>query len=77
MTQKAETPAVDGLESDASAPSEPRWEAARERFWEIVEQIRARNAVTDPDEVYREVTEVVEEVRQEMYEEELRAKGGC
>lgn len=36
----------------------------RERFWRMVEQIRARNAGSDPDEILRDVTEAVEEVRQ-------------
>ena len=36
--------------------------------WETVEQIRERNADMDSDEIYRTVTEVVEEVRQERYD---------
>lgn len=76
MTQKLETlTTADGPEADTAGSSQPRWEDVRERFWEIVEEIRALNADKDPDEVYRDVTEAVEEVRQEMYEEELRAKG--
>lgn len=38
------------------------------RFWDTVEEIRARNSDKDPDEVYKDVTETVEQVRQEMYE---------
>lgn len=48
----------------------------RERFWEVVQEIRARNADQDPDEVLRVVTEIVEEVRQERYEREQCAKRG-
>ncbi len=36
--------------------------------WAVVDELRKRNVNKDPDEVYREVTAVVEEVRQEMYE---------
>jgi prevent-host-death family protein len=39
-----------------------------DRFFEAVDRIRALNEDTDPDEVERIVTEVVEEVRQENYE---------
>ena len=43
-----------------------------EKTWAVIDQIRARNADKDPDEVYKDVTRVVEEVRQEMYD---KAKG--
>jgi PHD/YefM family antitoxin component YafN of YafNO toxin-antitoxin module len=48
-------------------------EQAWQRFWSAVDRIQERNADKDPDEVYRDVTEVVEEVRQEHYERELAA----
>ncbi|MCL4544320.1 MAG: type II toxin-antitoxin system Phd/YefM family antitoxin [Chloroflexi bacterium] len=35
----------------------------------VVEQIHEENKTLDPDEVYQEVTDVVEQVRQEMYEQ--------
>jgi prevent-host-death family protein len=38
--------------------------------WAVIEELRDRNAGKDPDEVYREVTKIVEEVRQEMYDKE-------
>jgi len=41
----------------------------KERAWEVVEEIRARNAHEDPDEIYRIVTEEVEAVRQKRYEQ--------
>jgi len=41
---------------------------AWDRGWEAVDRIRERNADQDLDEVYRIVSEVVEEVRQEMYD---------
>lgn len=43
-----------------------------ERAWATVDRIRERNADKDPDEILRFVTDVVEEVRQEHYERELR-----
>ncbi|HEY7034324.1 MAG TPA: type II toxin-antitoxin system prevent-host-death family antitoxin [Thermomicrobiales bacterium] len=47
-----------------------------ERGWATIDRIRERNAHLDPDEVLREVTETVEEVRREMYEEKQRAAAG-
>jgi prevent-host-death family protein len=44
-----------------------------ERAWKGIDDLRERNAHLDPDEVMRDVTEIVEEVRQEMYEERLSA----
>ena len=44
------------------------YDEALARAWETVEQIRARNTDLDPDEIYRIVTEVVEDVRQERYD---------
>lgn len=40
-----------------------------------IDRIRERNADKDPDDVLRDINEVVEEVRQEMYEQEQRSKG--
>jgi prevent-host-death family protein len=37
----------------------------KERAWEVVREIRERNADQDPDEIYRDVTRAVEEVRRE------------
>ena len=48
----------------------------RERFWRAVERIGKRNADKDPDDVLRDVTEVVEEVRQERYERARQTQGG-
>lgn len=39
----------------------------KDRFFEIVDQIQERNKDKDPDEVYRDVTDAVEEVRQKLY----------
>jgi prevent-host-death family protein len=41
---------------------------AKERFFQVVRQIQEDNKDKDPDEVYRDVTEAVEEVRREMYD---------
>jgi PHD/YefM family antitoxin component YafN of YafNO toxin-antitoxin module len=41
--------------------------------WAVIHEMQKRNAHLDPDDVLREVTEVVEHVRQELYEEDLRA----
>ena len=38
--------------------------------WAVIDELRSRNTGKDPDEVYREVTKIVEEVRQEMYDKE-------
>jgi hypothetical protein len=61
---------------DGRVVSKQERDAIFTRFWRVVDDIRARNADKDPDEVLRDVTEVVEEVRQEQYERELRAQGG-
>jgi hypothetical protein len=45
-------------------------ERQRAEDWAIIDQIGERNKHLDPDEVLRHVTEVVEEVRQELYERE-------
>jgi prevent-host-death family protein len=44
--------------------------------WAVIHALQQRNAHLDPDEVLREVTEIVEEVRREMYEERLRVSQG-
>ncbi len=64
---------VKDVDAEACGDIEQRDEI-RERFWRAIERIGARNADKDPDEVLRDVTEVVEEVRQERYERERRAK---
>jgi hypothetical protein len=61
---------------DGRVVSKQEREAIRARFWQAVEELWALNADKDPDEVYRDVTEAVEEVRQEQYERKLRAQGG-
>lgn len=38
----------------------------------VIDGIRERNAHRDPDEVIQEVTEIVEEVRQELYAKQQR-----
>ena len=40
----------------------------KERFFSTVDRIQERNKDYDPDEVLRDVTEAVEEVRQEAYD---------
>ena len=42
--------------------------AAKERLFAIVEKIQSRNAYHSEEEVLRDVTEAVEEVRQERYD---------
>jgi hypothetical protein len=46
------------------------------RFWQTVDRIRERNADKDPDEILRDVTAVVEEVRQEHHERARREASG-
>ncbi len=41
---------------------------ARERFFQVVDRVQERNAAQDPDEVLRDVTEAVDEVRLEAYD---------
>src|SRR5215472_17335135 len=52
-----------------------RWQQGqRERFMQIVRVIQDLNAGADPEEVQRDIDEVVEEVRQEMYERSQRGE---
>jgi len=64
------------VDIDVDVDEQARAEEARQRAadWAIIERIGERNKHLDPDEVLRHVTEIVEEVRQELYEEEQRAK---
>src|SRR5690242_21703058 len=48
----------------------------RERAWAPIRQVQERNANQDPDEVLRDVTEVVEEVRQEQHARARAALAG-
>ena len=48
----------------------------REDPWAVLDELRAANADQDPDEVYQLVTEVVEQVRQERYEQRQQAATG-
>ena len=72
MVQSKNTSVV-GADAEACGEVEQRDEI-RERFWRAVERVGERNADKDPDDVLRDVTEAVEEVRQEMYERERRAQ---
>ena len=45
-------------------------EAQREQAWQAVRRVQEANRDKDPDEVERNVTAAVEEVRQEQYEQE-------
>ena len=40
--------------------------------WAAIDRLRERNRDADPDDVLRDATEAVEEVRREIYEEERR-----
>jgi PHD/YefM family antitoxin component YafN of YafNO toxin-antitoxin module len=42
-----------------------------QELWGMIDQIRSKNTDKTEEEVMRDVTEVVEEVRQEMYEKTL------
>lgn len=48
----------------------------RERAWALIRQVQDRNADQDPNNVLREVTEIVEEVRQEQHERGRTALAG-
>lgn len=54
--------------------SPEHYERLLEEAWSVVDRIGERNADKDPDEVLRDVTAVVEEVRQERYEKRQKAK---
>jgi len=42
-------------------------EEAKQRFFQVVDRIQERNAGKDPEEVYRDVTAAVEDVRREAH----------
>lgn len=44
-----------------------------ERAWAVVDRVRERNASNRPDDVLRDVTQAVEAVRHELYEETQRS----
>lgn len=48
----------------------------RERAWRAIDEVRALNRDKSPEEIEREVTRIVEEVRQEMYDEQRAGSGG-
>jgi hypothetical protein len=52
----------------------PEQDDVTEAFWRAVDELRARNAHIDPDEILAEVTAEVEAVRQELYERDEAAK---
>ena len=60
--------------------SPEQWEQIRqgqiERGWATVDAIRERHRDVDPDEVYRDVSAVVEQVRQERYDSERADQSG-
>jgi hypothetical protein len=58
-------------EADERLRTQPDWQRAAD--WAVIDRLRERNADKDPDEVLRDVTEVVEEVRQERYERDQQA----
>ena len=45
---------------------------ARKRFGEVIADIQAKNANVDEEEAMKEITQVVEDVRQEMYERGIK-----
>ena len=49
---------------------------ARERAWQAIDDLRERNCDKSADEISRAVTEIVEEVRRERYEEKLAGPSG-
>ncbi|MBI2861444.1 MAG: hypothetical protein HYX89_01345 [Chloroflexi bacterium] len=53
------------IEQMRSQRTRPREEDAD---WSVLDRLAERNADKDPDEVLRDVTAVVEEVRRERYE---------
>jgi prevent-host-death family protein len=51
-------------------------EAEREKAFAVIDRVRNRNADKEPAGVLRDVTEEVEAVRQEQYEERAKATRG-
>lgn len=49
-------------------------EQEKGRFFEAVHELQQRNEDKDPDEILRDVTSLVEEVRRERYEREQRGE---
>jgi prevent-host-death family protein len=47
-----------------------------ERLWRVVDQIRDRNVSNDPDELLRDVTAVVEDVRKTRYDKREQDTAG-
>lgn len=47
-----------------------------ERLWRVVDQIRDRNVDNDPDEVLRDVTSIVEDVRKTRYDKREQDTAG-
>jgi hypothetical protein len=45
---------------------------AKKRLGEVIATIQAKNANVNEDEAMKEITQVVEDVRQEMYERESK-----
>ena len=60
-------PDVTVIASPPKEGTEPWWQQQMDCFWEAIERIGEHNADMDPAEVYRIVTEVVNEVRQEHF----------
>jgi len=50
--------------------------AMKDEFFKIVDEIQKRNVHFTEDEVMKDVTQAVEEVRQELYEKAKKAEGG-
>ena len=48
----------------------------RERAWQAIDEVRERNRDKTSDEIYQAVTDIVEEVRREMYADKLAGSGG-
>lgn len=72
-TDQQEAPPVTAPNAENGRIDRPDDQEAWTRMWQVIDQIGERNQHLDPDGVYRHVTEVVEEVRQERYEREQRA----
>jgi prevent-host-death family protein len=50
-------------------------ERAKERAWQVLDELQAQNADVDPDSFLEEATEAVEAVRQERYAAQQQAAG--
>ena len=76
MAQRKVGPGESFIDREVEVRTDQQREEIERRFWQAVEGIRECNVHRDPDEILREVTDIVEEVRQEQYDRARNDQGG-